>query len=277
MGFNLLIRPWVMSMKWHDLAFLHWPVRPETLAPLLPPGLELDTFQGSAYLGLVPFRMSGVRLRGTPALPRLSAFPEMNIRTYVRCGVWSGVWFFSLDATQRLAVEVARRAFFLPYFRATMSCHWDQGWCYYANRRVSALGVEEPHFKARYRPIGEPATALPGTLAHWLTERYCLFSYSPRGQLYRGDVMHDPWQLQQCEVEIDSMDMVSWLNDGGPPSRGAAGGVRDGGSPSRGAGSKIELSGPPLAHFSQLQEVQAWAIAPALQNDSCLVEMQPTS
>jgi uncharacterized protein YqjF (DUF2071 family) len=224
--------PWIMAMKWHDLAFLHWPVEAKCLARLLPPGLELDSFDGQAFLGLVPFRMSGIHPRCLPSVPYLSAFPEMNIRTYVRCGDFSGVWFFSLDASLRLAVEAARRAFFLPYFKAKMSCRWDHGWCYYENRRDSST-----YFKGRYRPQGEPLRTVAGSLEHWLTERYWLFSQSPSGRLYKGRVRHLPWPLQRCQVEIESMDMVSWLG--------------------------LKLSGEPLAHYSQLQEVVAWSITAA--------------
>jgi uncharacterized protein YqjF (DUF2071 family) len=230
----------VLGMKWHDLAFLHWAVDPERLRALLPPGLELDLFEGRAYLGLVPFRMSAVTPRFFPSVPGLSAFPEMNIRTYVKTPAKPGVWFFSLDATPWVAVQLARRAFALPYYQAEMELRWERGWCCYRNVRGPV------HFRGRYRPIGEPWTARPGSLEHWLTERYALFSYrdaatklpmepaiaAPPGQLFRGDIWHRSWSLQNGEVEIEAMDMVSWLG--------------------------LELSGAPLVHFAQLQEVRAW-------------------
>ena len=115
-------RAWVMAMRWHDLLFAHWPIPAERLRALVPPQLELDTFAGSAWLGIVPFRMSRVRLRGLPPLPGAAAFPELNVRTYVRHrGERPGVWFFSLDADQPLAVEGARRLFHLNYQWAEMS------------------------------------------------------------------------------------------------------------------------------------------------------------
>src|SRR5437867_5100192 len=111
-------RPWVTTMRWHDLLFLHWPVRPEIIRPLIPNGLELDTFDGAAWIGVVPFRMTGVRLRWLPPLPGISAFPELNVRTYVRVRDRPGVYFFSLDAGSRTAVAMARAWFHLPYFHA---------------------------------------------------------------------------------------------------------------------------------------------------------------
>src|ERR1700687_6083754 len=113
-------RGWVMAGTWRDLLFAHWPVATTSLRPLVPARLRIDTFDGQAWLAVVPFRMSGVRLRGTPAMPWLSAFPELNVRTYVRCGAKPGVWFFSLDAGNPLAVGIARAWFHLPYYRAWM-------------------------------------------------------------------------------------------------------------------------------------------------------------
>src|SRR5690349_6710130 len=113
-------RPWIMAQNWHELLFAHWRVPVEAVRPLVPQGLEIDLFAGDAWLSVVPFRMSGVRLRGTPALPWLSSFPELNVRTYVCAEGRPGVWFFSLDAASRLAVGVARAWFHLPYFNARM-------------------------------------------------------------------------------------------------------------------------------------------------------------
>src|SRR5579862_4986473 len=113
--------PWIMAQNWHDLLFAHWPVSAEAVRRVVPRELELDCFEGQHWIGVVPFRMEGVRLRGTPAVPALSAFPELNVRTYVTAGGKPGVWFFSLDAASRVAVEMARVWFHLPYFRARMS------------------------------------------------------------------------------------------------------------------------------------------------------------
>src|SRR5262245_23161746 len=114
--------PWAMAMRWHDLLFLHWPIAAAELRPRIPAPLAIDEHSGSAWIGVVPFRMTNVRPRGVPGLPWLSAFPELNVRTYVTHGGKPGVWFFSLDAAQRLAVIAARRRFHLPYFHARMTC-----------------------------------------------------------------------------------------------------------------------------------------------------------
>src|SRR5690606_38103898 len=117
-----LSSPWLGSMIWDDLLFEHWRVPRELLRPLVPSALEIDTFDGSAWIGVVPFLMRGVRLRGTPPLPWVSRFPELNVRTYVTFGGRPGVWFFSLDAAQPLAVWAARRSFHLDYRHAAMTC-----------------------------------------------------------------------------------------------------------------------------------------------------------
>src|SRR5260370_21119247 len=132
--------PWVMAQKWHDLLFAHWAVAAEAIRRLIPKNLELDTFQGQAWIGIVPFTMSGVRLRGTPGLPWLSTFPELNVRTYVTAGGKPGVWFFSLDAVNPLAVELARFWFHLPYFRARMSSRNKSEGIEYFSRRDDRRG-----------------------------------------------------------------------------------------------------------------------------------------
>src|SRR5688500_17865980 len=110
--------PWIMTQSWHDLLFAHWPVKAEALRELVPPGLELDLFDRQAWLGIIPFHMTNVAPRGVPALPWVSAFPELNVRTYVRVGDRPGIFFFSLDAGNPLAVTMARTLFKLPYFQA---------------------------------------------------------------------------------------------------------------------------------------------------------------
>jgi uncharacterized protein YqjF (DUF2071 family) len=114
-------RPWMLAMRWHDLLFMHWPMLHVALRALIPPELALDTFDGTAWIGVVPFRMNGVRPRGLPALPWLSVFPELNLRTYVTTGGKPGVWFFSLDAANPVVVRLARKLFYLPYYDAHMA------------------------------------------------------------------------------------------------------------------------------------------------------------
>ncbi len=209
--------PWVMSMRWQDLLFAHWRVDPASLRPLVPPGLELDLWNGEAWLGVVPFQMSGVRPRGTPSIPGLSAFPELNLRTYVRGGGHSGVWFFSLDAASRVAVRVARATFHLPYFDAEMACEVGaDGSVEYRSRRVHP-GVVPAELRCRYRPTGGVFRSQPGTLEHWLTERYCLFAADRRGRVYRGDIAHEPWPLQPAEAEWEQCEMTGLVGFGLKP------------------------------------------------------------
>jgi uncharacterized protein YqjF (DUF2071 family) len=200
--------PWVHAQRWQGLLFAHWPLPPQTLRPLLPPGLTLDTFDGRAWLGVVPFYLSGLRLRGTPAVPGLSSFPEVNVRTYVRAGGKAGVFFLSLDAGNPFAAA-GGRALSLPYYFAAASIarRGGEGTVAYASRRLlpPAPGPGRPEpavFRATYRPSGPVALAERGTLDHWLTERYCLYSVDRRERLRRLEVHHAPWPLQPATAEI---------------------------------------------------------------------------
>lgn len=200
-------RPWIVRQQWRDLLFAHWPTTPERFRSVLPRGLELDTFDGAAWISVVPFRMTGVRLRRLPPLPGVSAFAEINVRTYVRVHDRPGVYFFSLDASNRPAVAMARAWFHLPYFHAQMSVNVRDGVIRYTSRRHGA-GVPLVAFAARYAPAGREFRAQPGTLDHWLTERYCLYAVDRAGAIYRGDIHHAPWPLQPAEAEIDCNTMI---------------------------------------------------------------------
>lgn len=199
--------PWAMSMTWSELLFLHWPVAVESLRAAVPSPLELDTFDGRAWLGVVPFQMSKVRPRCVPSLPGLSSFPEINLRTYVHHGGHAGVYFFSLDAHQKLAVRAARTAFGLPYFDASMSCDLVDDWVDYKSVRTHK-GAPAARFSARYRPTGRATRSEVGSLEHFLTERYSLFVVDRRGRARRGDILHDPWALSDAEYELFDCDMT---------------------------------------------------------------------
>lgn len=232
-------RPWIMAMQWHDLLFMHWPLPPAILAPHLPPLLRLDTFDGAAWIGIVPFMMRGVRLRGTPPLPGLSAFAELNVRTYVTINGKPGVWFFSLDAANPLAVRGARLTFHLPYFDAAMQVAREGDGIRYQSRRTHRL-VAPATFAAAYRPIGPPTEAPANSLVDWLTARYCLYT-SDRRSVWRGEIDHVPWPLQPAEAEIAANMMTA-------PLRLALPAI------------------PPLLHFVRRLDVVAWA--PELANAS---------
>ncbi|HYL10899.1 MAG TPA: DUF2071 domain-containing protein [Candidatus Acidoferrales bacterium] len=176
--------PWVMAQSWHDVLFAHWSLPAESLRPLIPQGLDLDLFQGQAWLGVVPFRMTGVRPRLVPALPWLSSFPELNVRTYVVAEGKPGVWFFSLDAGNPLAVTMARAWFHLPYYLARMQVCQEENWISYTSRRTHD-GSTPAEFQGRYRPMGEPFRAARGTLEYFLTERYCLYTSREKQRLGR--------------------------------------------------------------------------------------------
>ena len=197
-------------MRWQDLLFMHWPVREDVLRPLIPPALTLDTFDGSAWLGVVPFRMSGVRPRFVPEVPWLSGFPELNVRTYVSADGKPGIWFFSLDAHSPIAVRVARATFHLPYFEARMSYHVVGEEVRYRSVRTHR-GAKEARFAARYRPVGDPFESRPETLEHFLTERYFLYAADKRGNVRRGVIHHRLWPLHPAEAEIETLAMTQQL------------------------------------------------------------------
>lgn len=248
-------RPWAMAMSWRDLLFLHWPLEPAVLAPFIPPPLRLDTFDGRAWLGVVPFRMAGTRLRGLPPIPGAADFPEINVRTYaVAPDGRSGVWFFSLDATSRLAVRAARAWFGLPYFDARIDCAVDRtaddrgdgavaggdggagGGVRYRSERTHR-GAPAATFAGRYRPTGPVAPAAPGTLDHWLTERYALFSVDRRSRVGCGEIHHPPWPLQPAAADIATNTMATPIG--------------------------LALPDPaPLVHFARRIDVVAWTVRP---------------
>jgi len=223
---------WVMAQSWHDLLFAHWRVEEAALRRHIPAGLDIDTFEGRAWLGVVPFRMSGVKLRGTPAVPWLSAFPELNVRTYVVVDGKPGVWFFSLDAANPITVAIARAWFHLPYFRARMSCRERDGWIEYSSERKH-VGAASGVLQGRYRSVGPVFLAQTGSLEHFLTERYCLYAATGEGRLTRGEIHHAPWPLQSAEAELTKNSMPEAAGISLPAVR-------------------------PLLHFAKRQEVVVW-------------------
>lgn len=233
-----------MTQNWNDLLFAHWPIAPATMAALLPAGLEVDTFDGYAWAGVVPFWMDGIRHRipgsadRSTAIPMVETFPELNLRTYVRSRLTgrAGVFFFSLDATSLLAVIGARTIFHLPYYFANMARETaNDGTVRYKSRRLFTR--DEISFQATYRGLGRPIDASPnhpGSIEHFLTERYCLFT-TFRGRVLVGNIHHKPWPLEPAEAEIRTNRLAA--------PHGLVLPVR-----------------PPLLHFSRELEVYIWSL-----------------
>jgi uncharacterized protein YqjF (DUF2071 family) len=222
-------RPWVGRQRWHDLLFAHWRVDVEVLRPKVPAVFDLNEFDSSAWLGVVPFTMTNVAARGMPALPWLSAFPELNVRTYVSARDGKrGVYFFSLDASRWLAVLTARGAFNLPYFPAVMRARRHGAAVAYRSRRFGSVAA----FDATYEPAGDTFTPSPGTLEHFLTERYCLYHVNPLGQPSRLEIHHGPWRLRAARAEISLNRMTEPIG--------------------------VPLEGTPLLHVVARQDVVAW-------------------
>ena len=184
-----------MRQTWSDLVFIHWEIDPRALRELIPPSLEIDTFDGTAWIGLVPFDMRGVTPRFVPAIPAVSDFPEINVRTYVTYKGKPGVWFFSLDVPNPLAVVAARGLFHLPYFLAKMQVSRRNGRIEYAAR------YDQRVFEASYEPNRrEPVQST--AFARWATERYCLYAASRKGRLFRGEIHHRPWPIQVADLDV---------------------------------------------------------------------------
>jgi uncharacterized protein YqjF (DUF2071 family) len=191
--------PWVLKQSWNDLMFAHWRVARDRLRELVPSDLEIDTFDNEAWVGVTPFRLTDMSPRGIPPLPWVSSFDEINVRTYVvRDGI-PGVYFFSLDANSAIAVAGASSVFHLPYFLADIQVDNDRGRLSYTSRRQQGAVAQ---FSAQYSADGPLFESQAGTLEHWLTERYCLYTHDSARQAYRVEIHHVPWQLQTAEADI---------------------------------------------------------------------------
>jgi len=231
---------WRMAQRWNDLLFAHWPIPAGDIARLLPAGLEVDTFDGYAWVGVVPFWMDQIRTRAVGerciVVPGTASFCELNLRTYARSRATGlqGVYFFSLDAASALAVIGARTLFHLPYFLASMHQQIDaDGTVEYSSNRL--LTGRQVRFKARYRGLGKVAApSKVGTLEHFLTERYSLFARHA-GQVRVGHVHHLPWPLEAAEAEIRINEL--------PAAHGIV-------LPDR----------PPVLHFARRLDVYIWSL-----------------
>lgn len=221
---------WIMGQRWEELLFCSWPVPPSAVRPLVPAGLDIDTAEGSAWVSVVPMWMEDAHFRGLPPLPFISTFPEVNLRTYVRAGGYAGVWFLSLDTQSHINVWIARYGFHLPYFYAKVSLERPPGGFHFRSSRPRRGG----DLDVRYFPRGETRLPKEGTLEYFLTERYSMFCSLRKGRLYRGDIQHKVWQLQDVEMELRSSTLL--------PAMGV----------------NVSAGGDPVAFFSASTDVVLW-------------------
>ena len=223
--------PWILTQTWHDLLFAHWPLPPQVLRSHVPAQLPLDTFEGQCWLAVTPFHMTNVRPRGFLSIPGFSSFPELNVRTYVKLENRPGVYFFSLDAGILSAVFAARSFYRLPYYYARMQVEAAPDAIRYRSLRAVPANAE---FRGRYRPIAPVQLRAPGSLEHWLTERYCLYATTGRS-VFRAEIHHLPWPLQDAEAEMEVNTMAAAAGIALPDT-------------------------PPLLHFSRKLDVLVWPL-----------------
>jgi hypothetical protein len=225
-----------MGQTWENLLFAHWRVDAEALRRVVPAQIPIDTFDGSAWLAVTPFYVSGMRARLAPPLPGVARFPEINVRTYATIGGRPGIYFFSLDTPNRLAVATARRVYRLPYFRAQIRVRAPGEAIHYSTVRAGATAPAAA-VAIRYRADGPARNALSGSFEHWATERYCLYTLDGDGRVLRGDIHHGPWRLQPAVAAFDHNSMAEQV--------GVALGEQE-----------------PTLHFARRQDVVFWLNRP---------------
>ena len=224
--------PWTMKQIWSDLLFAHYPIKFEVLRKLVPEALHLDSYNGMCWIGVVPFRMSGIRLRGLPSIPGTDQFPELNVRTYVTLDGKPGVYFFSLDAANWLAVKGAKTLYHIPYWHADMEIKNSGTNIEFKSKRLQDNEVE---LACSYRPISEPFQASKGSFEEWMVERYCFYTLNSSGVPLRCDILHEPWRLQEAEAEFSYNSILSKQ------------------------GIDVAIDSP-IVHFAKKIEVRAWPL-----------------
>ncbi|PYS93786.1 MAG: hypothetical protein DMF64_03200 [Acidobacteria bacterium] len=222
----------IMKQNWGKLLFMHWRIAEEALRPLIPQGLTIDTYDGSAWLAIAPFTMWDVRLSFTPPVPGFSDFHELNVRTYVHHKGVPGVWFFSLDANSLPAVIGARTLYHLPYFHAQIELEQQATQINYRLRRDDADKPAE--LQATWMIGARLPESQPGSLEFFLTERYCLYA-ARSATLYRARIHHAPWPLQRASLTTLHSTMIE---SHGLPTP----------------------AGEPLLHYAEALAVDIWPI-----------------
>jgi uncharacterized protein len=222
---------WALGETLENVLFAHWRVPPESMRALVPAEVELDLRDGAAWIGIVALRVTALRGRGLLPVPGLSSFLQLNVRTYVRGrDEKPGVWFFSLDASSRLAVEGARRRYGLPFFHARLALDRTGDW---RDVECARIGERGRVFSGRFRTEGEALVSAPGSLEEFLVERYCLYATDRSGRLHRGEIHHEPWSLVRAEAEIELASIAP-----------------------------LELNGSAVCHFAARQDLVVWPLEP---------------
>jgi uncharacterized protein YqjF (DUF2071 family) len=199
--FPLPSKKWIMLQSWRNLFFIHWPVPPALLRPHIPDPLQIDTFNGSAWLGIVPFVMEGIYPLALSPFSVTPPFSEINVRTYVMHKGKPGVYFMSLDVQNWASYTIAKRWYRLPYYPAKISFRNEGDFIHYDGIRKGKTN-NQAAFSGSFLPTQEVFFAKTGSLEHWLTERYCFYSIDNKGKFFCADIHHSPWQLQKAETEI---------------------------------------------------------------------------
>ncbi|MEA2444347.1 MAG: uncharacterized protein QOJ12_1639 [Thermoleophilales bacterium] len=220
-----------MAQTWQDLLFAHWRVDEAALRRVVPAQIPLDTYDGSAWIAVTPFVVTAMRARLALPVPGTARFPEINVRTYATLGGKPGIYFFSLDTPNRLAVQGARRVFRLPYFRSRIETGRDGERIRFDSERVD-YDVPGVGIDLEYEPAGRPRRADPGSFEQWAAERYCLYTLDEQQRVLRGDIHHPPWALQPAKVALGRNTMGRQIG--------------------------VDLEGEPVLHFSRRQDVLFW-------------------
>lgn len=233
-----------MGQSWREVLFAHWAVDPLVLREVLPPELEVDLRGDWGWIGITPFRVSGLHLRGLPSIPGLSSFPEVNLRTYVKVDGKPGVHFLSLDTNSRAGILGARLAYLLPYYLSKIELEETATeFEFRSERRSQSHPGASLH--VRYEPRGEVGPPEPGSLAEWLTERYCLYTVNAKREVLRGDIHHRPWRLAESDATILENTMAEGLG--------------------------LDLESEPLFHYSPGQDVLLWALEKVASRSSSFI------
>jgi uncharacterized protein YqjF (DUF2071 family) len=193
--------PWIQKHTWANILFAHWPVPAAVLRPLVPARLELETWEGKAWVGITPFCITGARLRGVPPVPFLSTFPEVDVRTYVRFEGTPAVFYFSMNAPNPVVAAAARLVYHMPYVEAEVESEVQGERIWLRSYRADAE-TQRAEWEATYWPTSEPFTAEPGTRESFLIERWALFTVDGEGHVYRTDIHRQPWPVQTAAAEI---------------------------------------------------------------------------